>query len=378
MLTTTGRTALVLAFLSAAFGTIFRYRSLLAVAAGLGLAVAASVLYVVRKHQIATQRRLLPDRVTSGHQAHCELTLENTTRHRISSGIAYERFGAKSIPVLVPDLPPFATTVIMQPLPTERRGVYQVGPLSLNRSDPFGFVERQSSGESSSTLYVHPVIHELEPFPSGLIRDLDGPSSGEAPEGGIAFQNIREYVVGDDRRLIHWRSSAKTGQLMVRHNVDTHQPRTLVILDTRESIHDEDSFEEAISVAASIVNSSLRRRFPCRLMTTCGIDLDGSSRRGVILDRLAGLVWSDQGDIGETARRARNRKGGFSLALISGRAPADDLIAIGPLRARFRNITIGRLGAPAGRTVVELPGATVINARTGLDFASAWNQKQFR
>ncbi len=280
--------------------------------------------------------------------------------------------------MLVPDIEPHGSTVLMQPLPTARRGVYQVGPLAINRVDPFGFVQRGAEDHGSVKLYVHPVIHEMDPFPTGLIRDLDGPSSGEAPEGGIAFQNLREYVVGDDLRLIHWRSSAKTGQLMVRHNVDSHQPRTLVILDTRYQVHDEESFEEAISVAASIIHASMQRRFPYRLMTTCGLDVDSHSGRVSVLDRLAALEPSDEGGIGETARAARGRRGGFSLAVITGRAPADDLVAVGPLRARYRNITIGRLGAPTSRNVVELPGAVVINARTGVDFASSWNHRMKR
>ena len=133
------------------------------------------------------------------------------------------------LPVELPGIDPEATATVIQQLPSDKRGVFQVGPLIVSRSDPFGLIRVGQQQRDIATLYVHPRIVMLTPFPSGVQRDLDGTSMGEAPEGGIAFQNLREYVEGDDLRLVHWRSLAKTGTMMVRHNVDTHQPRSVIV-----------------------------------------------------------------------------------------------------------------------------------------------------
>ena len=71
------------------------------------------------------------------------------------------------------------------------------------------------------------------PLPTGNTRHLEGPSSDTSPQGNITFHRLRDYVVGDDLRLVHWRSSARTGKLVVKHNVDTSQPYTVVLLDQR-------------------------------------------------------------------------------------------------------------------------------------------------
>ena len=79
--------------------------------------------------------------------------------------------------------------------------------------------------------------------PTGQTRHLEGPSSDTSPQGNITFHRLREYVAGDDLRLVHWRSSARAGRLLVKHNVDTSQPYTVVIFDQRPSLYTEESFE---------------------------------------------------------------------------------------------------------------------------------------
>ena len=87
----------------------------------------------------------------------------------------------------------------------------------------------------------------------GQTRHLEGPSSDTSPQGNITFHRLRDYVAGDDLRLVHWRSSARAGKLVVKHNVDTSQPYSVVLLDLRPGRYTAESFESAVDVAASVL-----------------------------------------------------------------------------------------------------------------------------
>ena len=119
------------------------------------------------------------------------------------------------------------------PAPTARRGVVAVGPLSLGRSD----AARPGRGSSRTTATSSPCgstrgCTTIVPLPASMTRSLEGPTSDTAPSGTVTFHALREYVLGDDLRHVHWRSSAHTGELMVKHYVDTSLPDTTVVLDT--------------------------------------------------------------------------------------------------------------------------------------------------
>ena len=279
------------------------------------------------------------------------------------------------MPVDLPTIGPGESALVTVPLPTERRGVYRVGPLALERADPFGLARRTGQREDTSELRVYPRIHLIDPFPSGATRDLDGPNAGEAPEGGITFQNLRDYVPGDDLRLIHWRSFARTGHLMVRHNVDYHRPSSLVVLDTRPRVHTDESFEDAVRAAASIALASHSRRFPFRLRTTCGRVLDQTTPRRRILDVFAELTPTGTLSLGELAAQSGRDAGGLSLAVVTGRATVDDLAGLGPLRNRFGSMTIARLGVTTGARTAYLPGAVLLNVTDSTEFTRSWQRR---
>jgi len=378
VLTRAGRVFGALAVVLTGLGLLLGHRALVAAGVALLVLIAAAIVLVLRPSRVEASRILRPERVKVGDVATCELRLRNRSRRRTAGGVALEVFGSRVLPIELPSLAGGADAVVTHELPTEHRGVYQVGPLLLDRSDPFGLVRVGQRQQTTATLWVHPLVLPLDPFPSGITRDLDGPYSGEAPEGGITFQSLREYVDGDDLRLVYWRSFARTDRLMVRHNVDTHQPRSLVLLDTRPRVHDARSFEAAVTAAASVVAASMDRRFPFRLRTTCGCTLDSSMSRAAVLDELAALGMSSTGSIADAVDASRKEPGGLSLAVISGRCPPEDLAVVGPLRSKFDAITIARIGTEGRSGLVDLPGAVLLNARDAFDFARGWNHRVHR
>nr|WP_277348495.1 DUF58 domain-containing protein [Planctomonas sp. JC2975] len=88
---------------------------------------------------------------------------------------------------------------------------------------------------------------------SGLVRDLEGSSTKDLTTSDISFHALREYAMGDERRHIHWRSTAKTGAFMVRQYEQTRRSNLMVALSLAEAdFASEDEFELAVSAAASI------------------------------------------------------------------------------------------------------------------------------
>jgi len=142
-------------------------------------------------------------------------------------------------------------------VPATRRGVVPIGPAATSRSDPLGLLDRRVAFTDISSLYVHPATVRLAPLGTGLLRDLEGRATNELSMSDLAFHTLREYTPGDDRRYIHWRSSAKVltsgGSLLVRQFQDTRRTQLLVVVDgDRSAYRDPEQFEVAIRVGASV------------------------------------------------------------------------------------------------------------------------------
>ncbi|MFT5201912.1 MAG: hypothetical protein ACI9C1_001293 [Candidatus Aldehydirespiratoraceae bacterium] len=379
-MTPAGRGTLVAGILIGLLGFRLGYPTLSTMGATLIAAVLIALILVGRPPDLASTRVVRPDRVTAGDSATTELTITNTGRRSSSASHGQERFGSGTIALQIPSLEPHESIVLTNEISTDRRGVFDVGPLTVRRGDPIGLARRGDISSNLTRLIVHPVVHELTPFPAGLRRDLEGLPSGESASGGVTFSNLREYVPGDDFRLVHWRSSARVGSLMVRHNVDVHRPRTTVILDTSAALYDKDSFEDAVRAATSVVVAAMKRRFPFTLRTSDGHIIDDRSSRLAVMDFLAGIEPNDDpsADLAQAAVAAAKDPAGLSCAAITGRAGVDVLRTLGPIRNRFEQLTMVRMGSGERSQVHELAGATLINAGTSEDFAHAWNRKMRR
>ena len=102
---------------------------------------------------------------------------------------------------------------------------------------------------------------DLSVFAGGLTNDLDGATSQQLSMSDLAFHALREYVPGDDLRHVHWRSSAKAGELLVRQYHETRRGHVTVLVDgARSSYPRLRDFELAVSVATSIAAARRARR----------------------------------------------------------------------------------------------------------------------
>ncbi|MFD0823750.1 DUF58 domain-containing protein, partial [Micromonospora zhanjiangensis] len=212
------------------------------------------------------------DRVGRGEPASMSLTVRNTGRLRSANLVAQDRCGDRSVAVPLLRLRPGRDTTVDYPVPTDRRGVVPVGPLRVIGRDALGLLSLSRAHGEVAYVWVHPRIHLLNAVPTGVTRSLDG-RIDRVPHGSITFDSLREYVVGDELRRVHWRTSAKVGELMVREHLDTSLPRLVVLLDNRFGAHPAptgaapaETFESACEAAASVVAAARREDLPVTLV----------------------------------------------------------------------------------------------------------------
>ncbi|WP_051209083.1 DUF58 domain-containing protein [Propionicicella superfundia] len=153
-------------------------------------------------------------------------------------------------------------------VPTDRRAVIEVGPAQSIQGDPFGLAGRSAEWTDVLELYVHPRTVSLPARQAGFVHDLEGQATSFVTNSDMSFHALREYEPGDDRRHVHWKSSARTGRLMVRQFEETRQSRVCVAIDVSESSYaTRDDFELAISVGASVALQAFREDNPLALIT---------------------------------------------------------------------------------------------------------------
>ncbi|MDP9794240.1 uncharacterized protein (DUF58 family) [Catenuloplanes nepalensis] len=333
--------------------------------------------WMLARPRLAVQREIRPMRVTAGESAAAILTVTNETGRRCPPIIAKDSVDGSAVRVPVPSLAARDTHRTGYPLPARRRGIYPVGPLTVEHTDPLRLMAMPKRYSAASTLYVHPVVDPVRPLPTGESHDQDGATSSRAPQGGIAFHSLREYVHGDDRRLVHWRSSARTGRLMVRHHTIPNEPRILVVLDTSAAAYaDGESFESAVRAAASLCAAALGGGFPLRLCTTAGEAMnagEGGHERTAVLDLLA-AVRRDVADPGLAVLPSLvPDEGAVSLGVVTG-VPGPAMLGMIPrVRSRVRTASLVQFVRGAGEPA-RLPGVTVLPARGPAEFAAAWNE----
>jgi len=167
--------------------------------------------------------------------------------------------GATIVPVSVQGLAPGHVVEHELAVPTQRRGRVSLGPVRTLRADPIGLVRRELIWTERLDIIVHPRTIDIPSTSSGLVRDLEGQPRRDLTPSDLAFHALREYVPGDDRRHIHWKSTAKTGALMVRQFEETRRSH-LVVAQSIASIDfgSDAEFELAVSITASLGARAIR------------------------------------------------------------------------------------------------------------------------
>ncbi|MCP3817364.1 DUF58 domain-containing protein [Streptomyces sp. A3M-1-3] len=409
-LTTRGRSFLAAGVAAAICAYVLGQSDLLRV--GLFLAVLPLVCaYVLHRtrHRVSGSRRLAPSRVPAGSEARVHLRMDNVSRLPTGLLMLQDR-----VPYVLGPRPRFVLDrveaggrrEVSYRVRSDLRGRYPLGPLQLRLTDPFGMCELTRAFSAYDTLTVIPRTEPLPPV------KLTGESSGygEGRQRSLALAGEddvipRGYRHGDDLRRVHWRSTARYGELMVRREEQPQRSRCTVLLDTREIAHQgagpDSAFEWAVSGAASVLVHMLERGFSVRLLTDtgnavpsegaggfAGATQESADAAGLMMDTLAvidhsdgaglsraydvirsgneGLLVAFFGDLDEEqaamAARMRQRSGGAVAFVLDSESWMHGSAAAvsGPVEKRLR------LLREVGWTAVSVP--------PGASFADVWRQ----
>jgi uncharacterized protein (DUF58 family) len=348
-------------------------RALAGCAAG---ALLVAVVPILGRLRPAVTRSVHPDRVQRGVAAVAELVVGNDSSVRQPAFLARDKVGGELREVPVRSLPPGGSARYRYELPTDRRGRIEVGPLSVERSDLLGLARARGEIGQAAQLWVYPRRHPVRLSPAGRSRHHH---EGEAPlipvRGSMDLRSLREYVVGDELRHLHWKATARTGQLMVREYVDPAQPWCVIVLDTRAHMLTPDAFEEAVEVVASILWESCEQDRPSRLCTTGGLRTDtvgGAAGVRELLDQLCLVTQEDRADVALDLTRLAGARGDGWFAYVGGADPVE----LRTTARRFgQSVLFDLSSADAHR---EHDGALTVRAATAVDALRTWNAAMAR
>ena len=337
--------------------------------AGLALVLLA-ITAVVESPPVGVRRSASPPEVE--REAPAAVTLEFTPARRRKQRpfTVIETVAGAPRVAAMPALEAGHVTPLTYEVDTSRRGTVTAGPMLLRRTDPFGLVVADRKVSGSVAISVRPRRHHLRMLPTGRQRDLEGPTR-EVSQGSASFHQLREYVPGDDLRHIHWKTSARTGTLVVKQLVDTTKPEIVVIVDNRAAAVQDAEFEEVVEIAASILHAAEQDGFPSQLLFADGnndVVVDGIAISH--LDRLTDVARTDRDSLLELAEALRAR--GRSLVFITGELSAPDLTLIARIASGFSPAYLVSVVEHRQGPFVAPPGVVGIGCRDAREFAARW------
>jgi len=374
------RTGLAVGIASAALvvaGRVLGLAELYAIGAAVGLLALVCGLWVaLRRLDIVVTRSVRPSRVHVGNP--CTVAIQ--VRNRAGRATPVLRLldpvtGTAGADLLLAPIGLRRTTDVAYRLPTTKRGIVTVGPMQVAMSDPFGLASTRNPAAPTVEVTVLPRVDDIPPLPRSVGPDPDGTAeTGSLGRSGEDFAALRPYIVGDDLRRVHWPSSARTGDLLVRQHDIPWQGRVCVVLDLRRQASDDVTLERAISAAASVLRTHLRRGDHVRLLTTTGVDSGygvGASHLDGLLEYLAVAARSSSGSL-RMAMELVERGASGAVVLVSGSLSSADM----ELFERSGSaVSLRRIVRFDGSQRVTTPRRTeVLGIGPGEEFAAAWTE----
>ena len=365
MLTRSGLGAAVAAVLLVGCGWWWHYEELVVLGAAAAAAVTLALWAARTRQQTQIVRLITSPRVARGDPVRITIRATNPGRRRTAPVDVIDACDGAQVRIPIEAVAPGETVSAVGLIPTRRRGIFEVGPFVVERVDPLGLAIGQRAATITGSIIVHPRLHRLH-GPYGAMHTVEDEAvvrrAASDPLSG--FVSLREYVDGDDPRLIHWPTSARLGTLMLREHVELRRPEFTVVLDAARSVASADDFEEMVDVAASIAVHALSSGVAVILRTTSR-HLPGSTRTvdrdTRVLDLLTPIT---QADTDDSISLAEIFRGGIDHSLIA--------FVTGPTGPSTTFAHNGKLSViRIGRGAAAAPGVTIA-AEDAIEFVRRW------
>ena len=295
------------------------------------VALVVAVASVASPSPLSVTLRMKNDRIVAGQVAVGRVRVVNESGRRSGSTLVEVTIGRGSGEFLVPPISGNGTWNESFSVMTKRRGVINVGPARTVRMDGLGLLRRVRSWDDPILVHVHPPTVRFSFDATGMQMDVEGVASEKLTSSDVSFHALRDYEPGDDRRAVHWPSTARFGRLIVRQFEETHRSHHMVLLDTRVDAWDRRSFETAVSVAASLALAGSGEARTVSMHTADEWIPTGSPM--AMLDALSEMETSTRSEFAGIVRRCIMERGGISVLSIVVGAGVDDEEA-----ARLANI----------------------------------------
>lgn len=268
-----------------------------------GAVLLAAVASALGRSRYAVSLDLAQRRVIVGERAVGRVEVRNASTRALLPAEIELPVGAGLAAFPLPRLAPGAVHDDLFAVPTERRCVIVVGPVRSVRGDALGLVRREVRWTDPIELFVHPRTVPLSGAAAGFLKDLEGRPTRDLSASDVSFHALREYVLGDDRRHVHWKSTARAGQLMVKQYEETRRSHLAVALSSNPvDYRDPQEFELAVSVAGSLGLQAMREEKDVTVVLQSGALRGGTP--GLLLDDLTRVALDPGRD--DIVRLAKN------------------------------------------------------------------------
>jgi uncharacterized protein (DUF58 family) len=347
-----------------------------------GIVLVGGAFVFVRRTplRLDVSRTLHPPRVHAGSPSRVELSVRNRSSRRTPVLTVRDPVGrGRSATVSLAPLGQSQLVRAAYRLPTDRRGILRVGPLAVEVGDPFGLAALSTTGAPVTELTVWPAVVDVDPLPHTISDDPHGGSdqASALAAGGEDFYALRPYAPGDDLRRVHWRSTARWDELLVRQEERPWQGRATVVLDCRRGSHSSASFERAVAAAASVIVACWRRHFVIRLVDTTGYDSGsaaGTAHVEALLERLATVDAKEAGRLGATVAGLCRPGNSGACAVLLGEPAPGDVDRLAHLRPPFAALAVVAFPPARGRVAADPPAAAVPLVVDDDGFPDAWRR----
>lgn len=380
MPTTRGWAAVGAATALVVLWVVFGEDLLLALAVFLVAATAGGTMYVrLSGPKLSVRRTIVPPQLHDGERALVDLSIRS--RQKVYRVRVEDRVHGLGSAAFVADRVAADDTMIGRyEVLCRPRGVYAVGPSSVSVSDPLGLAEATSTAGSADRLVVYPKVEDLHGVPTGRGQDQTMSTSRADfwHTGSEDFFTLREYQHGDDLRKVHWPSTARHDELIIKQLEMPRQSRAFLVLDPRSEPHSSpESFEQAVRGAASV----LRHLFNAGYTPTIwaghgrGTMVDNSNTYRVAMEELATITPEHGVDLRHlVATLQRSGMAGGVLVMITGQPDDADLAAFVLLSQNFYRTVVLSVGEGENEEILGFArtGALVVRTTPGGSWAEPW------